>query len=250
MLIHPTLEGLSALKLIGMRKALEAQMQTPEAMKLDFDERFGMLVDHEQAYRNNKRLANRLRKAQLRQMACVEDLDMKTQRGLDRSVIANLATCAWIPKHQNVIIEGATGTGKSYLSCALAEKACREDFSVLYYRTSRLFESTAIAKIEGRFQKLLNTLAKADLVVLDDFAITPFTIEQGRDLLEILEDRYDRRSTIVSGQLPTDNWHDAIGDPTIADAILDRLVHNAHKIKLKGPSKRANKGTKEEKGDS
>ncbi len=247
MLLNPTLEGLRALKLFGMVKALEAQLQTPDAERLGFEERLGMLVDHERTYRDNKSLANRLKRAKLRLPACVEDLDLRSQRGLDRSVMTSLATCLWIGKHRNIIISGSTGVGKSYLACAFAEKACREGYSVFYHRTSRLFDEMAIAKVEGRFQKLLNSLAKVDLLVLDDFGLSPFSPEQTRDLLEVIEDRYDRHSTIISGQLPVEHWHEAIGEPTLADAILDRLVHNAHKIKLKGPSKRGPKGKEEEK---
>ena len=246
MTLNPTLEGLRSLKLFGMVKALEAQIETPGADKLSFEERLGMLVDHELTSRNNKRLSNRLKQAKLRFPACIEDLDLNTRRGLNRSEIVQLSTCSWIQKHQNIIVEGKTGVGKSYLSCAFAEKACREGFSTIYFRTSRLFEEIAVSKVEGRFHKFLDRLVKVNLLVLDDFGIVPFAPEHSRDLFEIVEDRYDRQSTIISGQLPVENWHEAIGDDTIADAILDRLVHNAYRIKLKGPSKRTEMGKEDQ----
>ena len=170
--------------------------------------------------------------------ACIEDLDVKAARGLDRTVITALATSDWLKRHQNVIVTGATGAGKTYVACALGQKACRDGYSVFYERAPRLFQDLALAKADGRYHKIMSSFAKKDLVVIDDFALAPLTDEQRRDLLELVEERYDRRSTLMASQVPTDHWHDIIGDPTIADAILDRLIHNAHKLKLKGETRR------------
>ena len=183
-------------------------------------------------------MSTRLKKARLRQSACLEDLDVKTSRGLDKALILSLAACTWIARSLNVLICGPTGVGKSYLACALAHKACLEGYSTLYLRLPRLFEDLRLAKADGRYGKLMLGYAKTDLLILDDWGLTPMTDPQRRDLLELLEDRYGRRSTIVTSQLPVSAWHEAIGDPTLADAILDRLVHNAHKIELKGESMR------------
>ncbi|HEU4326912.1 MAG TPA: IS21-like element helper ATPase IstB [Roseiflexaceae bacterium] len=233
MLIHPTLEKLQQLRLTGMAKALEEQLQMTGLEELGFAERLGLLVDRELTERENRKLKARLDKARLRQAAVVEDVDLRTPRGLDRSVFLSLCSCDWIRQHLNVLITGPTGTGKSFLACALAHKACREGFSALYYRLPRLLPDLALAKADGRYGKLLSTLARADLLVLDDWGLQPLTDGHRRDLLEILEDRYGSRSTLVTSQLPVDTWHDAIGDATLADAVLDRLVHNAYRLALK-----------------
>jgi DNA replication protein DnaC len=238
MLIHPTLEKLQTLRLAGMLKAFSEQLQMPDIHNLGFEERFSLLVDRELTERDNRRLSTRLKKARLRQSACLEDLDVKTSRGLDKALILSLAACTWIARSLNVLICGPTGVGKSYLACALAHKACLEGYSTLYLRLPRLFEDLRLAKADGRYGKLMLGYAKTDLLILDDWGLTPMTDPQRRDLLELLEDRYGRRSTIVTSQLPVSAWHEAIGDPTLADAILDRLVHNAHKIELKGESMR------------
>lgn len=238
MLIHPTLEKLQTLRLAGMLKAFSEQLQMPDIHNLDFEERFGLLVDRELTERDNRRLSTRLKKARLRQSACLEDLDVKTSRGLDKALILSLAACTWVARSLNVLICGPTGVGKSYLACALAHKACLEGYSTLYLRLPRLFEDLRLAKADGRYGKLMLGYAKTDLLILDDWGLTSMTDPQRRDLLELLEDRYGRRSTIVTSQLPVSAWHEAIGDPTLADAILDRLVHNAHKIELKGESMR------------
>lgn len=238
MLNHPTTEKLQTLKLTGMVKALEEQRQMPDIDELCFEERLGLLVDREATERENRQLATRLKKAKLRHSSCVEDIDFRTPRGLDRAIILSLAACAWIAKGINVLITGPTGVGKSYLACALAHKACLEGYSALYLRLPRLFEDLRLAKADGRYGKLMTTYAKTDLLVLDDWGLTPMSDLQRRDLLELMEDRYGQRSTIVTSQLPVTAWHESIGDPTLADAILDRLVHNAHQLNLKGESMR------------
>ncbi|MCD6526627.1 MAG: IS21-like element helper ATPase IstB [Desulfuromonas sp.] len=238
MLTHPTLEKLHDLRLSGMLKALHDQQQVPDIHSLGFEERLGLLIDREVTERENRRLDTRLKKAKLRHCCCVEDLNFKASRGLDKTLILSLAACTWIARGINVLICGPTGVGKSYLACALAHKACLEGYSVLYLRLPRLFEELRLAKADGRYGKLMLSYAKTDLLVLDDWGLTPMTDPQRRDLLELLEDRYGKKSTIVTSQLPVTSWHEAIGDPTLADAILDRLVHNAHKIELKGESMR------------
>ena len=238
MLIHPTLEKLQTLRLSGMRKALSEQQQMPQIDSLGFEERLGLLIDREVTERENRRLETQLKKAKLRHSCCLEDLEIKASRGLDKALILTLAACTWIARGINVLICGPTGVGKSYLACALGHKACLEGYSVLYLRLPRLFEELRLAKADGRYGKLMLGYAKTDLLILDDWGLTPMTDPQRRDLLEILEDRYGKRSTIVTSQLPVPAWHEAIGDPTLADAILDRLVHNAYKIGLKGDSMR------------
>jgi DNA replication protein DnaC len=238
MLKHPTLDKLQTLRLTGMLKALADQQKLPEINSLGFEERFGLLIDREMTERENRRLDTRLNKAKLRHSCCVEDLDFKTSRGLDKALILSLVACTWIARGINLLICGPTGVGKSYLACALAHKACLEGYSGHYLRLPRLFEELRLAKADGRYGKLMLGYAKTDLLVLDDWGLTAMTDPQRRDLLELLEDRYGKRSTIVTSQLPISSWHDAIGDPTLADAILDRLVHNAHKIELKGESMR------------
>jgi len=243
MLLHPTLEKLTTMRFTGMAAALDEQMQMDGLDDMAFEERLGLLLDREQAVRETRRMKTRLRKAKLRQQGSVEDIDFRHPRGLDKSLVVRLADCQWIRKHNNLIITGPTGVGKSYLACAFAEKACREGLSALYLRTTKLFEDLSLAKGDGRYLKLLTSYAKTDLLVLDDYGLLELNQEQRHDLLEILEDRHGLKSTLVTSQLPVEHWHEQIGDPTLADAILDRLVHSAHKIKLKGESmrkKRAN----------
>ncbi len=225
----------------GMAAALAEQMEMDGLEDMDFAERLGLLLDREQAVRETRRLTTRLRKAKLRQDGCIEDIDFRHPRGLDKSLVMRLTDCQWIKNHNNLIITGPTGAGKSWLACAFAQKACREGFSALYLRVPKLFETLGLAKGDGRYLKLLASYAKTDLLVLDDYGLVRLNHEQCHDLLEIIEDRNGLKSTLVTSQLPVDNWHEQIGDPTLADAIIDRIIHNAHKIQLKGESMRKKK---------
>lgn len=241
MLMHPTLDKIEQLRLFGMAKALREQLQNQKATSLSFEERLGLLIDREMTERENKRLATRLRTAKLRVTAAIEDIDFRQPRGLDKALVLSLASNQWITEHHNLLIIGPTGVGKSYLACALSHKACRDGHVVMYQRLPRLLEELALSHHDGRYRKLMKSLLKADLLILDDFGLAALTTEQQRDLLEIIDDRYDRRSTLVTSQLPVKHWHDILADPTLADAILDRLVHNAYKIELKGESMRKSK---------
>lgn len=238
MLNHPTHERLIGLGLAGMAKAFEEQRRLPDLDALPFEDRIGLLVDREAAERDTRRLTTRLKLAALRQSACVEDIDLRTPRGIDRAVFAKLAGGDWIDRHENLLITGATGLGKSWIACALGHKACRDNHSVLYYRVPRLFEALAIARGDGRYGRMLKTLGRAQLLILDDWGLSVLTAPERRDLLEILDDRHGCASTIVTSQVPVDTWHEVIGDPTLGDAILDRLVHNAHRMQLNGESMR------------
>jgi DNA replication protein DnaC len=237
-LTHPTLTKLEALRLFGMLRALNDQLQTPECARLSFEERLGLLIDREATERDNRRTAARLKRARLRQTAAPEDVDLRHPRGLDRAQFLSLCSCEWIRTRDNLLITGPTGVGKTYLACALAQKACREGYTVEYLRTNSLLRELTIAHVDGTYPRRLAALARVELLVLDDWGLAPLTGEQRRDLWEVLDDRYDRRSTVVTSQLPVENWHQALDDPTLADAILDRLVHNAHRIRLQGESLR------------
>ncbi len=241
MLNHPTLDKLQTLRFVGMAKALSEQMAIPDIEELSFEERLGLLIDREVTEREDRRLHTRLRQAKLKHDACIEDMDYRHPRQLDKSLVLDLARCQWIKRHLNILIVGPTGVGKTWIACALAHKACCEGHHALYLRLPRLLEALPIAKGDGSYAKLLARLAKIDVLIIDDWGLSPLKAEQRRDLLEIVEDRHDRRSTIVTSQLPIEQWHDMIGDPTLADAILDRLVHNAYKISLKGESMRKHK---------
>jgi DNA replication protein DnaC len=241
MLTHPTLDKLRTLRFTAMATALEEQMQTADIDSLSFEERLGLLIDREMTERENRRLKTRLKKARLRQSASIEDLDYRHPRGLDRALISKLSDCRWIREQHNLLITGPTGTGKTFLACALAQKACREGYAAQYLRMNRMFQELHIAKGDGRYTKLLTSYAKTDLLVFDDYGLTKLNQEQSHDLLEILEDRHGLRSTLITSQFPAENWHELIGDPTLADAILDRIIHNAYKIILKGDSMRKKK---------
>ena len=238
MLKHPTLDKLHALKLTGMAAALEDQSATPDITDLSFEERLGLLVDREMTERDNRRMSSRLRRAKLRHAAILEDIDYRNSRGLDKGLVQSLASCQWVKEHLNVLITGPTGVGKTWLACALAHKACREGYTAQYVRLTRLLRDLTIAKGDGQYSKLLTSLAKVDVLILDDWGLMKLSAENRRDLLEVLEDRHGRRSTIATSQLPIEEWHGIIGDATLADAILDRLVHNAYKINLRGESMR------------
>jgi len=238
MLAHPTHERLIALGLAGMAKAFEEQRAAPDLAALSFEERVGIMADREAAERDTKRMTARLKFAALRQDACVEDIDLRTPRGLDRALLARLVAGDWIDRRQNCLITGPTGIGKSWIGCAIGHKACRDGRSVFYQRVPRLFEALALARGDGRYARMLKNLARVELLILDDWGLSVLTQSQRIDLLEILEDRNGRGSTIVTSQVPADQWHEVIGDPTLADAILDRLVHNAHRLNMTGESMR------------
>ena len=245
MLNAPTLEKLKGLRLDGLSAAWAEQQKSAELGTLGFDERLGMLIDAEWTHRENKRIGRLLKEAKLRlSEASVEGIDFPAKRELDKAVVRQLATCAWVREHQAILITGMTGTGKSYVACALAQNACRRGFRTMYRRASRLFEELKIARADGTYQTVLARFARVDLLVIDDFAVAPINDKERNDLLEILEDRYGTRSTIVTSQLPPSSWHDYLADPTLADAICDRLVNNAHRLVLKGPSRRKPDPTK------
>ncbi|MEN8145807.1 MAG: IS21-like element helper ATPase IstB [Gemmatimonadota bacterium] len=251
MLIHPTLDKLRSLRLDGMAKSLEEQLQTPDIEELRFEDRLALLIDREVTERNYRRQQSRLRKAKLRQKnACIEDIDFRARRGLDKELVLSLSSCGWIGQHRNVLITGPTGVGKTFLACALAQKACREGYTVQYLRLPRLLEDLALAHADGRYPKLMTGLARTDLLVLDDWGLAPLSDADRRELLEILEDRHDLRSTLVTSQLPVETWHEAIDHPTLADAILDRLVHNAYRVALRGESMRRRKAQAAKKAEA
>ena len=238
MLTQPLLDKLTQLRLPAFRAALEEQLHNPQYSDLPFQDRLGLLVDRECIRRDNNRLQRRLRTARLPLPATVEDLDLSPSRGIDRRLVLQLAQGEWINQHLNILVLGPTGVGKSFLACALAHSACRHNFTVRYLRTSRLLQLITLAHADGSYAKLLNTFARTQLLVLDDWLRDPLTRSQSQDLLEILDDRYDRSSTMVVTQVPVAEWHARFPDPTIGDAILDRLVHNAYRLCLKGESRR------------
>jgi DNA replication protein DnaC len=248
MLNQPTLDKLETLRLHGMAEAFRSQSdptQRDSLTNLSFEERFGLLVDQEWAWRQNRALARRLTQAKFRYRASVEDIDFRTPRGLDRSLVRSLTqNSAWVAEHQNVFLLGPTGVGKSWLACALAEKACRDGFAAFFIRAPKLFRELALARADGSLGSRLARLARIDVLIVDDWAHAPLGESERRDFLEICEDRYQTRSTILTSQLPVAKWHEQIGDPTLADSILDRLVHNAHPIEMRGESMRKERGGK------
>lgn len=235
MLIHPTIEKLKSMRLAGMARGLRAQLENPEIHSLPFEDRLALLVEAELLERETRQLGSRLRNARLRENAALEDLDTRASRGLDRALVGSLATCQWIKRHHNLVITGATGAGKTWLACALSHTACRQGMTAAYHRLPALMQDLDLARHDGRYRKLMRALARAELLVL---GIAPLSVEQLRDLLEIIDERYQKRSTLITSQLPIASWHEALDDPTMADAILDRVVHNAYKIKLDGDSMR------------
>jgi DNA replication protein DnaC len=250
MLNQPTIEKLTAMKLSAMANAFADQMQRPDMASLSFEERFGLIVDFQMTELENRRMQNRLRTAKLRLSASIEDLDLRQGRGLDRALILSLAQNQWVSHHHNILVTGPTGAGKSYLACALAQKACRDGHTVLYQRLPRLLHDIAVARLDGRYHKLMAPIGKCEVLVLDDLLISPLTTEDQRELLEIVEERYDRKATIVTSQLPIKAWYNAMQDPTLADAILDRLVHNAYKLELKGESMRRKRSSLDRKTEA
>jgi DNA replication protein DnaC len=238
MLIHPTVERLRALGLSAMADALVAMESNSDAADLPHADWLGLLIDREATARENRRLARRLQVAKLRQAASVENVDYRSPRGLDRALFQTLATSRWVREHQHLAITGPTGTGKSWLACALGHRACRDGFSVLYKRAPRLFADLAQARGEGRLARLMTTFERTQLLIIDDWGPEPLTAEQRRDLLEIVDDRYDKGSLLITSQVPVSRWHDVVGDPTLGDAILDRVLHTAHRLELKGESLR------------
>jgi DNA replication protein DnaC len=245
-----TFEKLYALKLIGMAEALKGQLADPAMNDLSFEERIAMLADAECLFRENKKMKRLLKNAKLKLSASLEDVDYRAPRGLDKPVMRSLGTCGWIRKRQNVIIVGPTGTGKTFIACALAQRACREGMSAFYLRTPTLYRTLAMARADGSYGRVLAKLARTSVLVLDDIGLAALSDHERRDLLEVIEDRHGSASTILTSQLPVEHWHEVIGDPTIADALLDRLVHNAHRISLKGESMRKAKASLTEQEDA
>ncbi|MEA3275569.1 MAG: IS21-like element helper ATPase IstB [Pseudomonadota bacterium] len=238
MLQQHTLDKLHTLRLTGMAAAFEQQLVQPTFEELSFEERFALLLDQEILYRDNRRLARLLKAAKLRLNACVEDIDYRHPRGIDRSFMSTLASTQWVQRHHNLAITGPTGSGKTWLACALGNQTCRQGLSVRYLRLPRLLEQLRIAHGDGSYARLMTQLAKTDLLILDDWGIQKITAPQRNDLMEVIEDRHGLRSTLIASQLPVEHWHDYIGEATLADAILDRLLHNAHRLPLRGESMR------------
>ena len=244
MFVNQTLDKLHSMRLTGMAEALEQQMADPQMGQLSFEERLAWLVDRHWMWRENKSLARRLKNARLRdRQACIEDIDYRYPRGLDRSLVRSLATSDWVTRRQNLLIVGPCGVGKTFLACAFAQKALRDRFTALYTRLPQLFRDLAVARADGSLHKRLDQFARVDVLIVDDWVMTPLSQSERRDFLEICEDRYNTRSTILTSQIPVSQWHEQIGDPSVADSILDRLVHNAHRIELQGGSIRKERAT-------
>jgi len=250
MLNQPTIEKLNAMKLHGMADGFREQMETADASQLSFDERFGLLVDRQWIWKENRALIRRLQLAKFKERGVVEDIDYQHPRNLDRKLMRTLATSDWVRQHQNLLFIGPTGIGKTWLACALAHRACRDGFFALHKRMSELFRDLAVARADGSIGHVLARIARVDVLLLDDFAMAPLKDSERRDFLEICDDRYQRRSTVLTSQLPVAHWHEQIGDPSIADSIMDRLVHNAFRIELSGESMRKTRGRKSTAEDS
>ena len=238
MLIQQTIEKLRTLKMTGMLEALMQQQEQPQTHDLSFEERLALLVEREVLHRENRRLERLLKAAKLRVQSCVEDIDYRHSRGLEKARMASLASCDWIRQSHNLCITGPTGCGKTWLACSLGNQACRQGLSARYLRLPTLFEQLRIAHGDGSYPRLMNQLLKMDLLILDDWGIQKITAAQRQDLMEVIEDRHGRRSTLITSQLPTEHWHDYIGEATLADAILDRLLHGSHRLNLRGESMR------------
>jgi len=241
MLTEQTLDKMNTMKLSGMADALKQQMGSAEHAKLSFEERLGLLVDHEWTAREQRKLSKRLRSAKLRYPASLEDIDFKHPRALSRQQVMSLGTCAFIQNHHNLLITGPTGIGKSYLACAFVERACRRGYNAAYVRLPRLLQQLAVGRGDGSYARALDRLARLDLLAIDDWLLAPLRDTERRDLVEVIEDRSERVSTLIASQLGSKDWHASIGDPNLADAICDRLLHNAHRLDLKGPTKRRTK---------
>ena len=241
MLTHPTLEKLRQMKLYGMTKEFEKQLKCSDYEGLSFEERFGILVDMEMTEKENRRLATRLRQAKLRQQACMENIDYRTPRKLDKALMKSLGTCVWLKDKLNILLTGPTGAGKSFIACALGHRACLHGYRTLYFRLPRLLHDLAIARGDGRYGKIMKSISRAELLIIDDWGLVKVTEQEQMDFLEILEDRYGIHSTIIASQVAHSHWHELMSNPTIADAILDRFIHNAYKIDIVGDSMRKKK---------
>jgi DNA replication protein DnaC len=250
MLTQQTLEKMNAMKLSGMSEAFQQQLASTECARLSFDERLGLLVDSEWTAREQRKLKRRLRSAKMRYAASVEDIDFKHPRGLDRQQVLSLGNCGWIQSRHNLLITGPTGIGKSYLACAFVERACRRGYSAAYLRLPRLLQQLAVGRGDGSYDRLLGRLARLDLLAIDDWLLAPLRDGERRDIIEVIEDRSERASTLIASQLPAKEWHAVIGDPNLADSICDRLLHNAHRLELKGPSIRRTKAAPKATGET
>ena len=244
MLNQPTIEKLQAMKLHGMADGFRQQIETPDSSQLSFEERFGLLVDHQWIWKENRALTRRLQLARFKERGTIEDIDYQHPRGLDRKLMRTLASSEWVRQHQNLLLIGPTGIGKTWLACALAHRACRDGFFALHKRIAELFRELATARADGSIGQWLVKLSRIDVLVLDDFAMAPLKDTERRDFLEICDDRYQRRSTVLTSQMPIAHWHEQIGDPSLADSIMDRLVHNAYRIELSGESIRKKRARK------
>jgi DNA replication protein DnaC len=238
MLMNQTVSKLQGLKLLGMLKAFEDQLSMPDVGQMNFEQRFGLIVDREENERRNSKFKSRLKRSNPKEAACIEDIDFNAGRGIDKATTLSFASCEWVRQQQNIIISGPTGVGKTYIACALLHSACKEGFTARYVRVPRFLRSIAVAKADGSYDKFMADIAKIDVVLFDDIGLSKLSGEESRDLLEIMEDRHAKRSSIITSQLDTGSWYELIPDPTIADAILDRIVHRSHRLKIHGPSMR------------